>query len=62
MQQLSFFDAPGKAEAAEIRRLIAAGFLFVLNHSGGKDSQAMYLTPRSARPRSAAYCCPCDFA
>ena len=26
MQQLSFFDAPGKAEAAEIRRLIAAGF------------------------------------
>ena len=43
MQQLSFFDAPGKAEAAEIRRLIAAGFLFVLNHSGGKDSQAMYL-------------------
>ena len=43
MQQLSFFDAPGKAEAAEIRRLIAAGFVFVLNHSGGKDSQAMYL-------------------
>ena len=43
MEQLSFFDTPPAAEAAEIRRLIEAGFLFVLNHSGGKDSQAMYL-------------------
>ena len=43
MEQLSFFDTPPAEEAAEIRRLIEAGALFVLNHSGGKDSQAMYL-------------------
>ena len=43
MEQLSFFDTSHEDETAEIRRLIEAGFLFVLNHSGGKDSQAMYL-------------------
>ena len=43
MKQLRMFDTGQAAERAEIRRLIAAGFLFVLNHSGGKDSQAMYL-------------------
>lgn len=43
MKQLSMFDTGQAAELVEIRRLIAAGFLFVVNHSGGKDSQAMYL-------------------
>ena len=42
MKQLSMFDTSA-GELAEIRRLIEAGFLFVLNHSGGKDSQAMYV-------------------
>jgi 3'-phosphoadenosine 5'-phosphosulfate sulfotransferase (PAPS reductase)/FAD synthetase len=26
-----------------VRRLVSEGYLFVVNHSGGKDSQAMYL-------------------
>ena len=43
MEQLSFFDTSREEEMAEIRRLIEAGYLFVLNHSGGKDSQTMYL-------------------
>ena len=43
MKQLSMFDTGQAAELVEIRRLIEAGFLFVANHSGGKDSQAMYL-------------------
>lgn len=43
MKQFSMFDTGQADEQAEIRRLIEAGFLFVLNHSGGKDSQAMYL-------------------
>ncbi len=42
MKQLSFFDTT-RDELAEIRRLIDQGFLFVVNHSGGKDSQAMYV-------------------
>ena len=41
MKQLSFFDTT-RDELAEVRRLIDQGFLFVVNHSGGKDSQAMY--------------------
>lgn len=43
MKQLGMFDTGQAAEQAEIRRLIEAGFVFVVNHSGGKDSQAMYL-------------------
>lgn len=34
----------------EIFDLIARGALFVVNHSGGKDSQAMYLTVRKFVP------------
>lgn len=34
-----------------IRDLIARGALFVVNHSGGKDSQAMYLVLRAIVPR-----------
>jgi 3'-phosphoadenosine 5'-phosphosulfate sulfotransferase (PAPS reductase)/FAD synthetase len=36
---------------AEIPTLIRRGALFVVNHSGGKDSQAMYLLLRSMVPR-----------
>ena len=50
MQQLRLFDAPGKAEAAEIRRLIAAGFLFVLNHSGGKTRRRCISASRRSSP------------
>lgn len=35
----------------EVRELIARGALFVINHSGGKDSQAMYLVLRRIVPR-----------
>lgn len=38
-------DAPGKLSAplpAPIRNLVAKGALFCVNHSGGKDSQAMF--------------------
>jgi len=31
----------------KVRDLMARGALFVVNHSGGKDSQAMYLHLRS---------------
>lgn len=34
----------------EIRSLVARGALFVVNHSGGKDSQAMYLVLRDLVP------------
>ena len=52
MKQLSFFDTT-RDELAEVRRLIDQGFLFVVNHSGGKDSQAMYarLTPMIPAPQ-----------
>lgn len=36
----------------EILRLISRGALFVVNHSGGKDSQAMYLKLRKFVPPS----------
>lgn len=36
---------------AAINDLIARGALFVVNHSGGKDSQAMYLAVRDLVPR-----------
>lgn len=35
----------------QVRSLVARGALFVVNHSGGKDSQAMYLTLRKLVPR-----------
>jgi DNA sulfur modification protein DndC len=35
---------------AKIRELIVRGALFVVNHSGGKDSQAMYLLLRQVVP------------
>lgn len=35
----------------EVRDLVARGALFVVNHSGGKDSQAMYLALRNVVPR-----------
>ena len=35
---------------AKVRELIARGALFVVNHSGGKDSQAMYLMLRQVVP------------
>lgn len=37
--------------AESIKQLIARGALFVVNHSGGKDSQAMYLVLRDLVPR-----------
>lgn len=37
---------------AEIRDLVARGALFVLNHSGGKDSQAMTAVVRAMVPAS----------
>lgn len=36
---------------AAISNLVARGALFVVNHSGGKDSQAMYLMLRAIVPR-----------
>lgn len=35
----------------EIRALVDAGALFIINHSGGKDSQAMYLSLFKIIPR-----------
>src|SRR4051812_15933837 len=35
----------------KIQDLIQRGALFVVNHSGGKDSQAMYLVLRDLVPR-----------
>ena len=50
MDQSELFAA-GIAQAPEqIIDLIARGALFVINHSGGKDSQAMYLLLRGLVP------------
>jgi DNA sulfur modification protein DndC len=38
-------------ETDQIKSLIDRGALFVVNHSGGKDSQAMYLVLRDLVPR-----------
>lgn len=46
---LDLGDAP-QAVPAQVRDLIARGALFVVNHSGGKDSQAMYLLLRQHVP------------
>jgi 3'-phosphoadenosine 5'-phosphosulfate sulfotransferase (PAPS reductase)/FAD synthetase len=45
-QQLEAVDIVGK-----IRDLVARGALFVENHSGGKDSQAMHLLLRALVPK-----------
>jgi DNA sulfur modification protein DndC len=47
MGQLSLFQQP---ELAKIAELVAAGGLFVVNHSGGKDSQAMFHVVRRHVP------------
>ena len=39
-------------DLSSIYRLIGRGALFVVNHSGGKDSQAMYLRLRAIVPRA----------
>lgn len=50
--QPGLFDAGQRLQMAEsIEQLIAQGALFVVNHSGGKDSQAMYLLLREVVPR-----------
>ena len=38
-------------DTSRIQNLIASGAMFVVNHSGGKDSQAMYLMLRDLVPR-----------
>lgn len=48
--QLRLFDRD--PIPAEVRRLMEDGALFVCNHSGGKDSQAMLLALRRFVPRS----------
>jgi len=50
--QSSFdFMAPGpETVPLDVAALIARGALFVVNHSGGKDSQAMYLRLRDIVP------------
>jgi DNA sulfur modification protein DndC len=42
----------GDALRSQMQSLIARGALFVINHSGGKDSQAMYLHLREIVPAS----------
>lgn len=55
MTQLTLLPTDSfRIEAAlleQIRALVARNALFVLNHSGGKDSQAMYLVLRDLVPR-----------
>jgi len=43
---------PAPVIPADVRTLIGRGALFVVNHSGGKDSQAMYLALRAFVPRT----------
>jgi hypothetical protein len=43
---------PDVAIPAEIKRLVDAGAMFVINHSGGKDSQAMTLYLERHIPRA----------
>jgi DNA sulfur modification protein DndC len=45
-------DVHGLQIAHAVDLLIQRGALFVINHSGGKDSQAMYLKVRRMVPRS----------
>jgi DNA sulfur modification protein DndC len=53
MSQISLFSAAPRAPyqlPAQISSLIARGAMFIINHSGGKDSQAMYLRLRQYVP------------
>lgn len=47
MNQLDLYESP-----ADFHELASQGALFVCNHSGGKDSQAMYLLLRAFIPAS----------
>ena len=50
-QQMTLFGSnETEPTLPSIAELIEQGFLFVLNHSGGKDSQAMYLKLRDLVP------------
>lgn len=49
--QIDLFDADtARATESQIAALVQRGALFVINHSGGKDSQAMYLMLRALVP------------
>lgn len=50
MNQPELFARPARQVPVEIHGLVRAGALFVVNHSGGKDSQAMYLMLRDLVP------------
>jgi 3'-phosphoadenosine 5'-phosphosulfate sulfotransferase (PAPS reductase)/FAD synthetase len=52
MNQADIFSAGARVLPPEISDLIARGAIFVINHSGGKDSQAMYLMLRQHVPAS----------
>lgn len=52
IQQLDFFQPATPAIPAEVLALIERGALFVINHSGGKDSQAMTAVLRAIVPAS----------
>lgn len=53
MRQAPLFDFVRQADDNElVERLIADGALFVVNHSGGKDSQAMFIHLLELVPRS----------
>ena len=47
---LTLHSEPDAGPPAEILELVTRGALFVVNHSGGKDSQAMYLMLRDLVP------------
>lgn len=50
--QLDFFHDPGP----DVPALVAAGALFVVNHSGGKDSQAAFITVARQVPPAQLLC------
>ena len=49
-QQMTLFGDSNAAKLPSIAELIEQGYLFVCNHSGGKDSQAMYLKLKDLVP------------
>ena len=49
-EQLTMFSPSPSEEAPSVGQLIEEGYLFVLNHSGGKDSQAAYIRLRGMIP------------
>lgn len=50
--QLDFFHDP----APNVQELVRSGALFVLNHSGGKDSQAAFITVARQAPAEQMLC------